>query len=513
MPVLQTFTAEPRKSPLLNVSRTAPTDIYTGDGGMSQAIGKAANAFLADKEESEARKALVESSQIRAKYARVLDEAASSDADLSKIKEEMAGELSRVGDKFETAKGRDTLALYTSNTELMYDEQANRVDVQRAAVEARMEGSKFLNSASAIIQSNPLYLPSAEADADAFVATLRRTSPLQKKEIAGKLKQELNMAAALAHARIEPEKTRQRLEAGDWNLTPDQRNLAVNKADAEIRAKRTEESYERALAEFHEKEEDDKARDKHFLRIMEGTGSRRAILDDAALRPATREHLIDYMEARSKALVTTEKKSNPQEVRRLWLAIHAPDDDPRKIFTGDDIFKAVKAGQVNTTDANQLMALVANQKDENNRTIGSRISALTQNAGRAISQDPRFIGQPELVAEIQNLYAADVLDKVRTLREEKKNPSTLFDPTNKDYVGSATYVKQFVDEARARKVAEAQAQIPAPKTQEEYDAIPAGSVYTDTDGQRKVKGVGKSIPKSAPRVEAAPTGVADLAVP
>jgi hypothetical protein len=47
-------------------------------------------------------------------------------------------------------------------------------------------------------------------------------------------------------------------------------------------------------------------------------------------------------------------------------------------------------------------------------------------------------------------------------------------------------MQQSIDEAYTRQNA-ALPKPPAPKTQAEYNAIPAGTAYIDTDGRRKVK--------------------------
>jgi hypothetical protein len=497
MPKLPTFTAELGSAPVSGGRRAVAPDLDTGAG---KAITKAANTFLDDTEERESREALIASSEIRAKYARELDAAALDGRDTEKLKEQLQGDLAKVGDNFQTLRGHQSLALYTSNTELMFDEQANKIRVQRAGAEARLQGSKFLTSAGAIIQSNPTYLGTAVREVDDFVATLKNVSPEARAEIANGLKGELNMSAAISSARIDPEGTKKRLDAGEWQLTPEQRATAMNKADTEIRAKRADEAYQRATREYEERERDDKARDKHFAGIIGGTATRRQIMDDADLRPQTREHLITFMEQRAKERLTGEKKSDEAVKRALWLRIHAPDSDPKKIFNGDAIFAAVQAGHLNTTDANSLNALVAGQKDENNRTIGSRLYALSGNVSRSITQDPRFTGQPELVAEILNDYSARVLEKIATLRKENKDPSVVFDPNSKEYVGSAEYVKASVDGAKSRRAA----LLPKhPDLREKPDAwrdVGVGDTFIDPKGQPRVmtQALKDALAKQAP---------------
>lgn len=466
--------------------RATGEDFAIPSGDIGKAIGAAANSFIADEEDKESRKALIASSEIRAKYAKELDVAATSGADLTALKQQMSDELSKVGDGFQTRRGQESLQLYTANTGLMFDEQANSIEVRRAASTARLEGSKFLNSAAAIIQSNPLYLQAAEKDADALISTLSRISPEQKAEIANGLKQELNMAAALSAARIDPEGTKKKLDGGAWNLSADQRSAAISKAETEMRAKRADESYQRSVKEYEERERDEKARDSLFKGIMAGKASRRDIMDNPDLRPTTREHLVMFMEERAKSLTNQEKKSDPVAVRDLWMRIHAPDTDPRKMYNGDAIFEAVRSGRVNVSDANQLNSMVANQKDENNRSLGSKLQSQMSIIGRALSQDPQFIAQPALVAEIQNNYQARVFEKVSVLRKANKDPGEIFDPASKEYVGSREFIQGAIDETRGRARATAAGNVPRANTKAEYDALPPGP-YIGPDGALATK--------------------------
>lgn len=453
---------------------------------MGRAIGKIGQNHFNDLEEREAREALISSSEVRAKYARELDAAALDGSDTDALKEKMQADLSKIGDRFATKRGVQALQLYSSNSELMFDEQSNRIRVQRAASTARLEGSKFLNNASELIRSNPLYLSEAEKNADEFAATLKHVSPEQKAEIAQGLKKELNMAAAIASARTDPEKTKTRLEAGEWDLTPQQREQAVGKADTEIRARRADEAYKYAMKEKDERDRDDKARDKQFAAIIGGRGSRRSIMDDPDLRPQTREHLIVFMEARAKEATTQEKRSNPTVMRDLWMRIHASDSDPKKIYNGDAIFEAVAKGQLSTTDANNLNALVANQKDENNRSIGQRLGLVSSTVARAISADPQFTNQPALVAEIQNDYNARVLDKMTQLRKENKDPTVVFTPGHKEYVGSREYVQASIDAAKQRQRDLAPKIVDLRAAPDAWKDVADGATFLDPNGVQRV---------------------------
>lgn len=487
MPTLPTFSAQVGPVQPGGGRRATAEDLFAGDVNAGKGAARAAQGYLSDLEETEARKAVVDTTEIRAKYAKALDEAQLSGGDVDKLKEQMQADLDTVGEQFQTRKGQDSLRVSSANSALMFDEQANRIKVARAREDAKVEAGKFLGQSSAIIQSNPLYLKEAESQADALAQTFTKVPAEYRTEIANGLKKELNMSAAIGSARTDPEGTKKRLEAGEWDLSPEQRSAALNKADTEMRAKRADEDHQRALAEYDARKADEEARDKHFGEIIGGTATRRSIMDDVDLKPATREHLIGIMETRAKELKGTEKRSDPVTLKNIWLAAHAPDADPTKIFNTDMIYDAVQKGLLNTTDADKASGWVANQRDENNRSIGQRLGAFNSTVGRSLSQDPQFAAQPALVASIQLDLAARVEDKIKDARANKQNPNDLFNPENKDGVATRGFIQQSIDRARVEQRTAAGPASVKVNSKEEYDALEPGTPYIDSNGHSGVK--------------------------
>lgn len=487
MPRLPTFTANVQPGQVSGGRRAGPEDTGVVDlAPVARSLQQAGEQVLAGREEDESRKVLVKQAEIRAKYSKRLDEATTSGEDVDKIRQELDNDLSTVTEGLQTRKGVETAQLHSANTGAVFDSQANQIKVTRAAIEARVEGGKFLNSTGALVSSNPTYLPQAEQDVDAFVATLARLPPEKRAEIAADLKQNLNVTAAMANARLDPEATKRAVEGGAYNITPQQRQQVVNQADAEIRTRRVEENYKRAEEERQRREADDAARDRYFKDIMEGRGSRRALLDDPNLRPQTREHLVMFMEQRAKSLAGQERQSDPTVKRDLWLAIHAPDGDPRKIYNADKIFEAVQAGRLNPTDANQLNALVANQKDENNRSFGQRLQGRMQNIVGAMRSNPMYIAQPELASAVQNQMIADVERRAADLRKAGQSPDALLDPGSKDYFFTPNRLKQVEDDVR-RQADATNPNVPRVTAPDDPQLrnLPDGAPFFDPQGIRR----------------------------
>ena len=474
-------------------------------------IAATATAELTNIEETEARTALVQSTEIRAEYARRLDQAALDGSDLGKLKEEMDAALAKVGENFQTKKGAEQLRLYAANSAIMYDQQANAINVQRAWSDAKLNGQKFVNGASALIQSNPAYLSVAEKDAADLVATYR-VSPAQKAELTDRLVKDLNMAAAVSAARINPQAALKDLESGKWNLTPEQRSIAIDKSHSEIRAARAEEAYARAEQERAKSERNDKARDQVFATIMNGTFSRRAVMDNPDLTPQTREHLVLLAEARAKAAVGQERQSNPATKRALWLAVNAPDGDPTKIYTEAPIVAAVQAGTLNVTDADYLNRLIAGQKDENGRTFQSRLRERITVIGRALNDSPEYKNQPDLAAAIQMRLVNEAERRSNDLRRQQKAPDSLLDETSPDYMFKPGMIRDAAAAVKRQQLDAAMAGAVRVNSIQEMLAQPDGTTMVDGSGKLVMMspGLRKQL---AGRAAAAPAPIEFLITP
>ncbi len=490
MPLLpkQGYSATIGDAPIVSGRRATAQDFGApglGETGMVEAghrITATAKAHLSEIEEREARTALVQTTEIRAEYARRLDEAALDGSDLGKLKEEMEASIAKVGEQFATTRGAEQLQLYAANSAIMYDQQANAINVQRAWSDAKVNGQKFVNGASALIQSNPAYLDVAVKDAADLVATYRVT-PAQKAELTARLAQDLNMAAAVSAARINPEQTLKDLEAGKWDLSSEQRNTALDKSRAEIRAARAETAYVRAEEERARHERNDKARDQVFATIMNGTFSRRAVMDNPDLTPQTREHLVLLAEARAKAAVGQEKQSDPTVKRALWLAVNAPEGDPSRIYTEGPIVQAVRDGKLNVTDADYLNRQIAGQKDENGRTFTARLRERAIIIGRALNDSPEYKNQPDLAAAIQMRLVSEAERKSNDLRRQQKSPDNLLDETSSDYIFKPGMIRDAAAAVKRQQIEAASAGAVRVTSLAEMLAQPDGTVMIDPQGK------------------------------
>lgn len=483
---IETFTA-PAPSINLGFEPASPATegatIGEGFSRLSAGIHRYQENLAADEQ----RKAIVGSAQIRAKYAKALDEATLSGAPLEPLKEQMNNELAAIGQDFSTPQGRGAVALHTANNNLMFDEQANRIEVQRFGAQARLEGKNLLDSESATIQSNPLYLPFALKNVAAFVSTLK-VSPDAKATIQQGLEAELNMAAAMSSARIDPSGTKLKLEGGEWKLTPEQRRIAINQTETRIREIRADETAQRVLADWQERKNDSAAAQGVLGRIFDGTFTQRLISDNADLKPETKENLLRFY-----TWYMTEKgnKPHPAAMMDLWLAIHAPSDDPRKVYNADEVFRAAERGLINSGEAEKAAGWVAAQRDESNVSFSSKLRAKLTTIRAGMMADPKWAAQGELSAAVQLEVANRAEQSANELRRQNADPAQIFDPKSKYYAFNPQLLQSIASDIRSSAAIR-----PRPKTQADYDSLEPGTVYIDTDGIQKIK--------KAPTQEATP---------
>lgn len=465
LPKNASYTATIGDVPLSGGRRATAQDFGApglGETGLVEAghrVMSIAQKQLSDMEETEARQALVQSTEVRADYARRLDEAALSGADLGKLKEEMAGALTKIGDKFQTKRGAEQLQLYTANSATMFDQQANQIAVQRAWSTARLDGQKFVNGASALIQSNPAYLAVAEKDAADFVATFPGIRPDQRAELTERLKKDLNMAAAVSASRIDPDGAKKRLEAGEWDLTPEQRQTALNNAESYGNVKRAAEERETQRLRREQNDAADKARDGYAQRILSGDLGKkleRDIIADPvfATHPQYREHLVTFMRADAKRRSGEERKGDPKLMNDLWLQINSG-----QIHNPTVVVEAVKAhldGKpgLDTRQADYLLGQLRGLRDGGDQTYRTVFAAEMRRQQAALSDDIMLSATPEGIRTREAIFAAirgeaeAAAEKRRTSTAKGQDPADLFDPNHKDYF----FTKKNIETIKARTV-------------------------------------------------------------
>lgn len=461
-------------------------------GHHAQSVG---NAILADQEEAEARKALVGSAEIRAKYAKLMDEAALTGADTEKLKQSMLDDLSKIGSEFQTKKGAENLNLYTANATLSFDQEANALAVKRAAAQAKVDGAKFLESEGAIVIRNPAYLKQAEQNADALVGTFARLPEAARKEVALHLVQELNQAAAWAATKASPEEAKKRLETGEWNLSPDGRRQAIQQAESEIRGQRADKEYQRHEQVRRESQAIYSTADALYDSVVKGKASWAMIRDQLAALPASDAETMALRQREMRSLETLmhsrakegqgEGKSDPRVKLDLFLRATAPDGTEGKLYNTEAIRAAAANRSLSISDTTFLMNVVAQQRDPNGQGIGPRANRMVNDFKGFLSRDPRNgMLDDKALSQAVSDYGQRVYQRMDDLRAANENPRQVFDPDSKHYVGTRAFMQESVDSALEEMKSSATSKLPDfRKNPNAWESLKPGDGFIGPDGR------------------------------
>lgn len=471
MPKLPTFSAGGGDAPAFGGRRAEAGDFDRTGAGLVQAgrqIQGAATELMSEFEQQEARKALVGSTEIRAKYNRRLDEAAISGEDTEKIKQEMLDELSKVGSDFQTKRGTDSLQVYTANNEITFDQEASRIKVVRAAVEAHTQADKLILSwgkdlQRAREQGLPSALPVANEEAGRFVDTLR-TDPATKREIASKLRKAINQSDAMSYARADPDAALKAASAGEWELDPEQRESVKRAAEHYGNVRRQSEDREKARVK---EEELDKAKAQWYSysqRILKGDNSKsleKDIVSDPAFakHPQMMEHLATLLDADRRKRAGEERKGSKKVEVDLWLRYQNGE-----IFDQKHIVQAVKDNSkgkpgLDLNQANRLINDLSRLRDENFQAVAPRAARLVREFGDAANRNMTVqmlaMKDPELIPTMQAEYRNAIEGKMLELRKQDLDPRQVFDPDSKHYVGPGPVTQEIFDRVTKKSKADA----------------------------------------------------------
>ena len=460
-----------------------------GESGLVEAghrVTATAKAELASIEEQEARKALVDSTEVRAEFARRLDEAALSGADTGKLKAEMAARLAKIGEAFATKRGMDQLRQYSANAEVMFDQQASQINVVRASVQAKSDGQRLVNALAAEIDRDPSALPQQVAAMEEFLQQFPGISPETRTRLADTWRNDLNFKAAVRSMRDAPKAALERLEKGQWDVTPEQREILTGRARTEIEGQRRDRELARLEAHRAESDAVDLARSKYIDAIIAGKASWPAMRDDPAFAGPqganAKKELFLFMDARKRQLEGGERKGSKSKEVELFLRYASGEITSKQHIVDAVRDHAEGRPGLDLTQARQMINEAQRARDAKGQTLLAREGQLVREFGDAASRNVMIQGlaaaDPNLIPTLQMTYRNAVNQKINELFEQDKSPNLVFDPKSEHYVGPGPFTQEMFN--RVLK-AETRAHVDA--------ATAAGAVdlRLEPDGWKKLK--------------------------
>lgn len=482
MPKLPTYTAPLQGALPIGGGRSATgadfgEQIGAAGTQFGRTVGNAAEDQLVSLEQADQRNLLVAHSELRARYAKALQDAEMSGDPIDPLRQKFEDESNALRNTVTTAAGAATADAHTNNSLAVFDSRAAQISIERAGTEARTGGSKLLANNASLLMTNPAYLPVALAEVDAYADTFAgRLKPAQIAEMKRTLREHLTVATVSGQIMTgDPTAIHDKLVGGEWpEIGPEARTALLGRAMTQERVNRSEADSAERTAAWRRDEDSRLAKDEHFKNIINGQFSPRATLMDQRLTPEHREHLIVFNENWQRQKLGQEKVSDQGVVRSLMLRIWAREGDPNRIYNDDAVYEALKAGKINVTDANRLRIAVANQADAQNSPIGRQFGR-TLGMMQKLYSGPLWMGREHIAAEIVNSWAWSVQDAMDQKRQRNEDPRELFNPKSKDYVLSADFIAGFARDALSGKAV--------------ASAVPVGHEVQFPDGvTRKYKG-------------------------
>lgn len=499
MPKLENYSAPASVAPIQGGRAATPGDMNYSFETVGPAVVKTTQIVMQAKEESETRDQLVKQMQIRTTYNDRLEQAVLTGEDIQPIREQMQNELSKATDGIETRVGMTNADYHAARTNDLFNTKASEISVQRAAAEASVQGQQLIVSTDKILSGDPAYLAIALQDVDSFMATYKGRLPAHVlTEHKQKLKAHFNLSQAMALARLDPVGTKVNAEAGKFDITSEQQQHVINRANEILAAKRADEHDAYAQAKREEKDKSDSAFDDWFRKIdVSGTGAptqrnlAHAIALDDSLLPERKKELTEWVTTRAIHLNSTEKAPDWAVAKDLWYRITAPDGDSAKIYASDEVRKAVHDGKIPLSMGDHFVTTIANMRDVDGRTFLSDLSSTLLGQERRMLLLPQWQYNPNL-GEIILTLKSEAEAKAHAYRGVPgKSPRDILDPNSPDFLFTAEHVNKVAADVTAKHKDDMTRGLPTVKTEKELYNLEvtsvAGQPYIGKDNVIHVK--------------------------
>lgn len=222
-----------------------------------------------------------------------------------------------------------------------------------------------------------------------------------------------------------------------FNMLPWQdRSAVVQKAVQVSNLQRSMAMQEKQIQEMELRKKQEDFQTGQVKLIIDGKFSLKA----AAANPLATASILENLDSFSRARVReirsdNESRSNPGEVRRLMLMIHAADNDPTKTYNMDPVDASYRSGTISTNEYVFLRNEVGNLKNGASNSFAQQEHL----AREAIYQT--FMGNlsaklPSGAAKAATAYYNAVMDldaAVAAKRAKNEDPSDLLNPASRDY--------------------------------------------------------------------------------
>jgi hypothetical protein len=264
-------------------------------------------------------------------------------------------------------------------------------------------------------------------------------------------------------------------------MTAANREVAIKSAEANIREIRADERAQRQDAEYLAHKASEDASQVALTNLFKGNLKDANIFNDPDILPNKKEDLLRFKEWYTAKRAEEGNRPHPGAMMDLWMAIHVPSDDPRKIYNSDLIVRYADANKINANEAEKAFSWVANQRDENYVKLMAKLQGKMSTIRAGMTADPQWAAQGELSAAVQMEIASRATTRINELRRENKDPSQIFDPNSKEFQFSPGILTSVANDIRAQH---RNLTMPRPTSKDDpiYKDLPVGAAYIGPDG-------------------------------
>lgn len=284
------------------------------------------------------------------------------------------------------------------------------------------------------------------------------------------------------------------------NLPADKFFAILTEAEHYQRAYDAQSERSRIEQKHQQQVQQESTMDMFYRRVINPTAengnrlSELEVVNNPVLSWQQKHNVIELMAQRTRELQSRqEPRTNPAAVRDLMVRIHAPDNDPAKIYNNTPIYDALSSGKISTAEFAYLNKEVTELRSSSTNGFRRDVNNMRGQVARSLQQNVQLqameMASPGTLADISYRFDRDLENKIEALRKENKDPSVLLDPSSREYVLRPGSLQKFfptngLNDAAAKT---AQAEAKTLPTYKDYDKLPKGAQFTDPQGNVRVK--------------------------
>jgi hypothetical protein len=487
-------------------------------GSLAQGAMDVATALRKEEIQQDTNDVQVKMMEARAYWAQQLRDRANQaqpgdETFADRLKDDMTQYFDNLSQTAKTPHGQQIFRTMSAAATTEFYGEGLAAQAQLAGQNAKLNMEKMAQSGGQLLMVQPEKRESVLADLQQYVNTIPGISNALRQQLYFDNANKLNASAVMAQiqrnpdlllAQINPKEvdandpTRQ-LRTGNaaFDALPAQDQYHMIKQAREYSsAYRVDDERKRIEAERQRKQGAEQSVNTYVSRILDpqangGALSAREVAGDPTLDGEQKKMIMLFNRQWQEEQLRASERPSPYAVRQLMQQIHAAEDDPKKTYSDEPIFKAYTEGRININEFKMLRQEVTDLK-EGGATQGFTRD-LKQGQDKAYQMLTRSIqGQamPEKAVDAAYRFNLALRQAVEQYRKNGKDPRSLITEGSRDYMLSPERVLSYMKsgpQTLADGAAAEKNKVSIVITDADYDKLPSGTQFQDPRGNIRVK--------------------------